>query len=135
MLRWLKNVWVLSLKELKSLLGDVTLLGLIVVFLSVAVYTVATGITTEVRNASVAIIDEDHSQLSFRIRDALQAPYFKTPVMISPDQVDQAMGVAGQRRAVRLGRTDIHVDEDLRHRPEPEALLHALRQLYADRVN
>ena len=28
-----------------------------------------------------------------------------------------------------------HVDEDLRHRPEPEALLHALRQLYADRVN
>lgn len=91
MLRWLKNVWVLSLKELKSLLGDVTLLGLIVVFLSVAVYTVATGITTEVRNASVAIIDEDHSQLSFRIRDALQAPYFKTPVMISPDQVDQAM--------------------------------------------
>ena len=91
MLRWLKNVWVLSLKELKSLLGDVTLLGLIVVFLSVAVYTVATGITTEVRNASVAIIDEDHSQLSFRIRDALQAPYFKPPVMISPDQVDQAM--------------------------------------------
>jgi len=50
MLRWLKNVWVLSLKELKSLLGDVILLGLIVVFLSVAVYTVATGITKEVRN-------------------------------------------------------------------------------------
>ncbi|KJV40633.1 ABC transporter permease [Acinetobacter brisouii] len=91
MLRWLKNVWILSLKELKSLFNDVILLGLIVVFLSVAVYTVAKGITTEVRNASVAIIDEDHSQLSFQIRDALQAPYFKQPAIISPDQVDQAM--------------------------------------------
>ena len=102
MLRWLKNVWVLSLKELKSLLGDVTLLGLIVVFLSVAVYTVATGITTEVRNASVAIIDEDHSQLSFRIRDALQAPYFKTPVMISPDQVDQAIANIAKQNNMTL---------------------------------
>ncbi|WP_343596175.1 ABC transporter permease [Acinetobacter sp.] len=89
--RWFKNVWVLSLKELKSLFSDPTLLVLIVVFLSVAVYTVAKGITTEVRNASVAIIDEDQSQLSFRIRDALQTPYFKKPVAILPDQVDEAM--------------------------------------------
>lgn len=88
---WLKNVWVLSLKELKSLLSDPILLGLIVVFLSVAVYTVAKGITTEVRNASVAMIDEDQSQLSLRIRDALQAPYFKKPISISPDQIDKAM--------------------------------------------
>ena len=29
MLRWLKNVWILSLKELKSLFNDVILLGLI----------------------------------------------------------------------------------------------------------
>lgn len=47
MWQWMKNVWFLSRKELRSLLGDYTLMVLIVVVLSVAVYTVSTGITTK----------------------------------------------------------------------------------------
>lgn len=90
-MRWLKNVWILSLKELKSLFGDVILLVLIVVLLSLAVYSVSTGITTEVRHASVAIMDGDHSPLSYRIRDALQEPHFKTPVSINREDVDAHM--------------------------------------------
>ena len=91
MLRWLKNVWVLSLKEFKSLFGDVVLMGLIVVVLSVAVYSVSTGITTEVRNASVAVMDGDHSALSYQIRDALLPPHFKEPVEVAREDVDGAM--------------------------------------------
>lgn len=68
MWQWMKNVWFLSRKELRSLLGDYTLMVLIVVVLSVAVYTVSTGITTEVRHSSIAILDADHSQLSYQIR-------------------------------------------------------------------
>ncbi|MCT6882223.1 MAG: hypothetical protein M3Z51_07620, partial [Snodgrassella alvi] len=68
MLQWFKNVWVLSIKELKSLLSDVVLIALMVVVLSVAIYTVATSISTEVRHASVAVMDADHSVLSYRIR-------------------------------------------------------------------
>lgn len=91
MLRWIKNVIVLGVKELKSLFTDVTLMGLIVVVLSVAVYSVATGLTVEVRNASVAILDSDHSALSYRIRDALQPPYFKKPVLEVQEHIDSMM--------------------------------------------
>ncbi len=91
MRRWLKNVFTLSAKELSSLMSDATLLGLIVVVFSLAVYSVSTGVTTEVRNASVAVIDEDRSPLSLRLRDALRAPYFKPPEEIRREQIDALM--------------------------------------------
>ena len=89
--RWFKNVWQLSRKELQSLLGDVTLMALVAVVFSVVVYSVATGITSEVKNASVAVLDGDRSALSYRIRDALQQPYFQTPVVIAREDVDALM--------------------------------------------
>ena len=42
-------------------------------------------------NASVAVVDEDHSQLSRSLVDALRAPYFLPPVQIELNQVDHAM--------------------------------------------
>lgn len=94
MRRWLLNVWVLSLKEFKSLLGDVTLMVMMVVVFTVAVYSVSTGVTTEVRNASVAVIDADQSTLSRRLIDAMQPPYFKTPVLEKRENVDAKMNRA-----------------------------------------
>lgn len=91
MLQWFKNVWVLSVKELKSLLSDVVLIALMVVVLSLAIYSVATSITTEVRHASVAIMDADHSALSYQIRDSLLEPYFKPPVEVKREEIDAAM--------------------------------------------
>lgn len=91
MLQWFKNVWVLSVKELKSLLSDVVLIALMVVVLSLAIYSVATSITTEVRHASVAIMDADHSVLSYQIRDSLLEPYFKPPVEVKREEIDAAM--------------------------------------------
>jgi ABC-2 type transport system permease protein len=58
---------------------------------SVAVYTVATGVKTEVENASVAIVDEDQSELSERIGLTLFKPYFKPAVEIRADEIDPSM--------------------------------------------
>jgi DNA repair protein RadA len=47
-----------------------------------------------VKNATVAIIDADRSMLSYQIRDAIQAPFFKPPVDIRREEVDKAMEIA-----------------------------------------
>lgn len=86
MKQWLANVARLSVKELRSLFGDIPLMALIIFAFSVAIYSTAKGVKAEVANASVGIIDADHSALSRRLRDGIQAPYFKTPVDI--DRMD-----------------------------------------------
>ena len=83
MTQWFKNVARLSRKEIFSLFSDATLMALIVFAFTLAVYSVAKGIKAEVSNASVAIVDGDHSALSRRLRDAVQPPYFKPPVDIA----------------------------------------------------
>ena len=87
----LTNIFRLGLKELKSLAADKVLLGLIVWAFSGAIYEAATGVSQELHNAPVAIVDEDASPLSARIAGALYPPYFKAPEAIRLDQVDAAM--------------------------------------------
>ena len=91
MSRWLINVWLLGVKELRSVLKDVTLMALIVFAFTIAIQLVATGLKAEVSNASVAIVDDDHSELSRRLRDAVRPPYFKPPVDIARGDVSAAM--------------------------------------------
>jgi ABC-2 type transport system permease protein len=45
----------------------------------------------ELHNASVAVVDEDDSRLSRRIRDALLPPYFQPPGTLAIDEVDAAI--------------------------------------------
>jgi ABC-2 type transport system permease protein len=87
----LKHVYRLGIKELYSLRSDLVMVVLILYTFSYAIYTPAKHAQTELRNASVAIVDHDHSQLSQRIRDALLPPYFQEPAQISAQQVDRAM--------------------------------------------
>lgn len=86
-----RNILRLGVKELKSLWTDPILLLLIAYVFSYAVYAVATGVKFEVENASVGIVDEDHSSLSRGIREAILPPYFKTPELIRADEVGPAM--------------------------------------------
>lgn len=88
---WLANVALLCGKELRSLLHDVTLIALILYAFTAAIYIVAKGVKAEVSNASVAIIDGDHSDLSRRLRAAIRPPYFKTPVDVPRAEVERAM--------------------------------------------
>lgn len=85
------NIFRLGVKELRSLRSDPVLMFLIVYMFSYAVYTVAHGVKWEVENAAVAVVDEDHSELSRRIAGALLPPYFKPAVPIEAREIDPAM--------------------------------------------
>ena len=91
MRRWLDNVFRLGIKEMASLSSDYVMIALIVYVFTAAVYSEATAMKTDVNNAGVAIVDADHSTLSFRIRDALQPPYFRAPREIDRSEVDQLL--------------------------------------------
>ncbi|WP_293977124.1 ribosome-associated ATPase/putative transporter RbbA [Sphingomonas sp.] len=91
MTRWILNVALLSGKELRSVMKDVTLMALILFAFTVAIQLVANGVRAEVMNASVAIMDQDHSELSRRLREAIQQPYFKPPENIERSAIGPAM--------------------------------------------
>ncbi|MDD0823673.1 ABC transporter permease [Mannheimia sp. AT1] len=91
--RWIKNIGFLTFKELKSLFSDKVLVALIIYMFSFAIITIAKQGMTDVKNGSVGIINYDHSALSYRLRDALIPPYFKTVDDIDSNSVDQLMDV------------------------------------------
>jgi ABC-2 type transport system permease protein len=90
-MRWIANIYRLGVKEVYSLMRDPVLMGLIVYTFTFAVYTVANGVQTELNNASIAIVDEDRSELSTRITGAFLLPYFKAPEVIDLRAVDPGM--------------------------------------------
>lgn len=81
----------LGLKELTSLRHDSVLLLFLFYAFTVAIYMPAAGSVIGVHNASVAIVDEDHSALSRQLAQALQPPEFQTPVLLPYAQLDQVM--------------------------------------------
>jgi ABC-2 type transport system permease protein len=87
----LDSIFRLGRKELASLARDFALIGLIVYAFTYAVYGPAKGARMELRNASVAIVDEDHSALSVRLVDALLPPLFLPPKYLANNQIDSAM--------------------------------------------
>ncbi|UDW83042.1 ABC transporter permease [Pasteurella canis] len=91
MQQWIKNVYFLCGKEIRSFFSDFTLLILVIMMFTVTIYSIAKGITTEVKNVSVAILNEDRSALSFHIQDAMLPPQFNKVVEIKPQQIDTAM--------------------------------------------
>jgi ABC-2 type transport system permease protein len=90
----LGNIFWLGLKELRSFLHDFVLLGLVVYTFSFAVYSQAQSNSQELRDAAIAIVDEDRSQLSARIAQVFLPPYFKPPVQVGADQIDRLMDTA-----------------------------------------
>jgi ABC-2 type transport system permease protein len=87
----LNNIYRLGLKELRSLWADKVLLVLIVWAFTGAIYSAAKGVSQELRNAPVAIVDEDRSPLSQRLAGALTAPYFKPPQQIEWREMDRLL--------------------------------------------
>lgn len=87
-MRQLANIFWLAGKELTSVLSDPVMAILILWSFVVAVMLEA-GDT--VRNAAIAILDEDNSALTHALTDPLGPPWFQTPVKITPDQVRPEM--------------------------------------------
>ncbi|MEZ5684668.1 MAG: ABC transporter permease [Paracoccaceae bacterium] len=86
----LRNIVHLTLKELRAIRRDKVMLVLIAYVFTVAVWLVAEAGSTEVRDLSVAVIDEDNSPLSLRLSDAIRPPLFAPPVRLSPEAAGQA---------------------------------------------
>lgn len=89
--RTLSNIFRLGVKELRSLWADKVLLVLIVWAFTGAIYSSAKGVSQELHNAPVAVVDEDGSPLSRRLADALTPPYFKPPRHIELRDMDRAL--------------------------------------------
>ncbi|MGF6148138.1 Inner membrane transport permease yhhJ [Kingella potus] len=89
-MRTLKNILTLMLKEFRSVLTDPVLMVLIA-YIFTATITQMAQVSSDVKNATVGIIDLDRSVLSMRIRDAIQPPYFKPPQDIRREDADEMM--------------------------------------------
>ncbi|WP_199902117.1 ABC transporter permease [Azospirillum sp. B506] len=94
MMRFLRNSLTLARKEWISLLRDVFMLGFVVYSFTFSVYSQATGISHELRNAAIAIVDEDRSTLSQRLASSFHGPEFQAPAMIGHADIDPAMDSA-----------------------------------------
>jgi len=92
--RHLANIFWLGTKELRSFGHDFVLLGLVIYVFSFGVYSQATSTMQELRDATVAIVDEDHSALSRNIAGALLPPYFKPPQEVAVGDIDRLMDTA-----------------------------------------
>ena len=87
----LANIYRLIIKELRSIRSDPIMLVLVAYSFTIAIYAAATGASTEATNLSVAIVDEDHSDLSRRIADGLTPPTFRSVTQISATEIDPGM--------------------------------------------
>jgi len=89
--RGLNNIGHLFVKELISLWRDRMLLAFVVYAFTLAIYTQATGISHDLNEVPVGIVDYDNSPLSRSIVDGLLPPRFQTPTRLTPDEVDPGM--------------------------------------------
>jgi len=88
------NIFQLGIKELHSLRFDPVMLLLVVYMFSFSVMEDAENATSGVVNTAVGIVDEDRSQLSRRIGDALLQPHFQVPEALQIEEIDAAMEAA-----------------------------------------
>lgn len=87
----LANIYRLGVKELWSLVRDPIMLALIAYTFTVSIYVAATAMKETLNKAPIAIVDEDRSPLSRRIRTAFYPPHFLSPAMIPLSAMDAGM--------------------------------------------
>jgi len=87
----LANIFQLGIKEMRSVGHDKVLLLFLIWSFSFGLYEAANSQSTELRNASVAVVDEDRSPLSQRLLGALRPPEFLPPKLIKFSEVDPGL--------------------------------------------
>ncbi|OLP49923.1 ABC transporter permease [Allorhizobium taibaishanense] len=87
----MRTTMALFRKELIGLMRDKVLLAMLVYAFTLAIYTQATGLSHDLRNATLAVVDRDMSQLSSSILDGLMPPRFQKPVAVAPGDVERGM--------------------------------------------
>jgi len=112
--RRLANILQLGVKEIRSLWHDKVLLIFLIWSFSFGLYESANSQSSELRNAPVAVVDEDRSPLSQRLLGALRPPEFLPPRLIEFAEIDPGLDAgrytftlhvpAGFQRDVLAGR-------------------------------
>lgn len=87
----LSNIANLGIKELRSLVSDKFLFGIVIVSFSLLIYASGKSGMADLHNAPIAVVDEDHSVLSARIMHAFYPPYFLPPKTIGFDMIDPVL--------------------------------------------
>lgn len=90
-MRHIRNIFRLGVKEFQSFSRDTVLMILILYAFSLGIAIASKSLSSELHNAPIAFIDEDHSMLSQRIVSAFYGPYFTSPVLINSEQADVGM--------------------------------------------
>ncbi len=75
-LLWWDRIFAMTVKELKQLIRDPVLLLIIAYFFTADVYMAGSGVNLNLRNASVMVIDHDHSAASRELIYRFRPPYF-----------------------------------------------------------
>lgn len=122
--RQLANIYRLGKKELVSLRRDPVLALFVAYAFTYAIYVPAATTGLELRHASVAFVDEDHSQLSARLLDSVPPPYFHEPERIELPEVDPAMDSGAYTFVIDVPR-DFEADVLAGHRPSLQVLVDA----------
>ena len=89
--RFLSGIWHLGIKEMRSLFRDPMMFGFMLFAFSFAVFSAGKGSSIDLRDAPVAIVDQDRSPLSARVIAAIHPPEFKSPQLIEFDQMADLM--------------------------------------------
>ena len=76
LLLWWTRILAMTVKELKQLIRDPALLLIIVYFFTADVYLAGSGINLSLKNASIMVIDRDHSEASRELIHRFRQPYF-----------------------------------------------------------
>jgi ABC-2 type transport system permease protein len=129
-MRTLSNIFWLGTKELRSLLSDWVLLGLVIYSFSLAVVSQAQSNSQELYHASIGIVDEDHSELSRRIGHAFLMPYFKPPVALDQADVEHLMNMGNYTFVVDIP-PNFQRDVLAGHRPEIQVNVDATAMVQA----
>lgn len=87
----LLNIFWLGLKEFRSLGSDLVMILFVAYAFTLSIYSQATGTSSEVNNASIAFVDENHSALSKELMNAFYPPRFQFSETISAVDVETAM--------------------------------------------
>ncbi len=114
------NIFWLGTKELRSVLTDMIMVGFILFSFTVQVYERSNSVGETVNRASVAVVDEDRSELSRRLQLALYPPFFKTPVEIQAADIKPAMDAS---RYMFVLTIPPHFEADVRRGRQPELSL------------
>ena len=130
--RYAWHVFHLGIKELLSLARDPVLLFLIAYSFTFSVYTPAKSAVMDVVNASIAIVDEDDSEVARDLRDALLPPQFLPADRISFRDINRDMD-SGKYTFVINIPPEFQADLERNNRPDIQLISDATAMSQAGR--